>query len=185
MQQLQPTRKNNTMKLIAIDIDNTSNSDNFFTTAQELLGIELLKLQTFDITGPRYKYGNFSKASFALEDLLLSTPEYWSKDKPFINVLLTWGDYRTTGLEHLKNYQNIFDKDLIVFSTKNQTYSPNWVFGNIVAITKWAGSLFKVEDNMPTTRDIVTFTTDFNIPMWYATRIGLDVRVVNQLVNEM
>ena len=62
------------MKLIAIDIDNTSNSDKFFTTAQELLDIELLKLQTSNISGPQYKYGNFSKASFSLEDLLLSTP---------------------------------------------------------------------------------------------------------------
>lgn len=172
------------MKLITIDIDNSPiKSNNFFSDARHILDIELLKLTPVTIDAPTYKYGNFSKAAFTLEELLLSTPEYWGKNKPFINALLTWGDYRTDGLEHLKQYQDVFDKDLIVFSTTNETYSPNWVFGNIVAITKWAGSLFKVEDNMPTTRDIVGFDSDFKVPIWYATRLGLDVRAVNNLVN--
>lgn len=172
------------MKLITIDIDNNpSKSENFFNTAQQILDTELLKLLPASIDGPRYKYGSFTKAAFALEELLLSTPSYWSKDKPFINVLLTWGDYSTEGLEHLTQYQNVFDKDLIVFSTTNENYSPNWVFGNIVAITKWAGSLFKVEDSMPSKRDTSGFISNFSVPIWYATRIGLDVRAVGQLVN--
>lgn len=172
------------MKLITIDMDNNpSKSADFFNVAQQILNIELLKLSSAPIEGPRYKYGNFTKAAFALEELLLSTPSYWSKDKPFINVLLTWGDYNTEGLDHLVQYQNIYDKDLIIFSTTNENYSPNWVFGNIVAVTKWAGSLFKVEDSMPSKRDTSGFTSNFSIPIWYATRIGLDVRAVSQPVN--
>jgi hypothetical protein len=167
------------MKLVAIDIDNTSKSDNFFTTAQGLFGIELLKLQTSNISGPEYPYGKFTKAAFALEDLVLSTPEYWGKNKPFINVLLTWGDYSTASLANLKPYLDIYNKDLIVFSTVSNQYSPTWVFGNIVAVTKWAGSLFKVEDSMPTARDLQGCSNDFKIPIWYATRIGLDVRAMN------
>ena len=170
------------MKLITIDLDN-NNSDQFLTIAQELLDIELLKLHSSNISGPQYKYGKFSKAAFALEELLLSTPSYWSKNKPFINVLLTWGDYSVTGLEYLKPYQDVYNKDLIVFSTTNEHYAPNWVFGNIVAVTKWAGSLFKVEDTMPSARDLAGFNTDFKIPIWYATRIGLDVRAVNQPID--
>jgi hypothetical protein len=171
------------MKLIVIDIDNKVESNKFLDATQEILNIDLLKLDTANISGPNYKYGSFSKAAFALEDLLLSTPDYWSKNKPFINVLITWGDYNATGLENLKPYQNVYNKDLIVFSTTNENYTPNWIFGNIVAITKWAGSLFKVEDTMPSKRDIEGFNSNFNVPIWYATRIGLDVRAVNKLIN--
>jgi hypothetical protein len=171
------------MKLLAIDIDNNTESSKFFNTAQNILNIELLKLPPSNIEGNLYKYGSFSKAAFALEDLVLATPEYWSKNKPFINVLITWGDYNTSGLENLKSYQSVYNKDLIVFSTTAERYEPNWVFGNIVAVTKWAGSLFKVTDDMPSKRDITGFNSNFNVPIWYATRIGLDVRAVNELVN--
>jgi hypothetical protein len=167
------------MKLIVIDIGNKVESNKFLDATQEILNIDLLKLDTANISGPNYKYGSFSKAAFALEDLVLSTPEYWGKNKPFINVLLTWGDYSTAGLENLKPYLNIYNKDLIVFSTVSNQYSPTWVFGNIVAVTKWAGSLFKVEDSMPTSRDLQGYFNDLKIPIWYATRIGLDVRAVN------
>lgn len=167
------------MKLIVIDIDNKAESNKFFEEAREILSIDLLKLAPYVLAKQSYKYGNFTKAAFALEDLILSTPEYWSKNKPFINVLLTWGDYSTVGLENLKSYQNVYNKNLIVFSTTGERYKPNWVFGNIVAVTKWAGSLFKVTDDMPSKRDIDGFNSNFNVPIWYATRIGLDVRAVN------
>jgi hypothetical protein len=170
------------MKLIVIDIENKVISKKTINYISQTLDIETLVLPPSTIDGPDYRYGNFTKAAFALEELLLATPEYWSKDKPFINVLLVWGGQHPIGIEHLKNYQQIYNKDLIVFSTNSQRYVP-WVFGNIVAVTKWAGSMFKVYPAMSSQRDTSGFTTEFDTPIWYATRMGLDVRALNQLVN--
>jgi hypothetical protein len=171
------------MKLIVIDIENKAIPTTVVRHIKDTLDIETLVVPSATLEGPNYKYGNFSKAAFALEELLLATPDYWSKDKPFINVLLVWGNqHDLRGIEHLKSYQHTYNKDLIVFSTNNVKHLP-WVFGNIVAVTKWAGSLFKVHPTMPTQRDKSGFTTTLEVPMWYATRIGLDVRAVNQLIN--
>jgi len=170
------------MKLIVIDIENKVIPKQTIDYISQTLDVETLILPPLTLDGPDYRYGNFTKAAFALEELLLSTPEYWSKNKPFINVLLVWGNQHPVGIEHLKHYQQNYNKDLIVFSTNCEKYVP-WVFGNIVAVTKWAGSLFKIYSGMASQRDKAGFTTNFDTPIWYATRMGLDVRALNQLVN--
>lgn len=169
------------MKLIGIDIDGKEQDYNFFNQVEKQLGIEILRLPLDNIiknTGTVHKYDNFTRASFTLDEFIINNNDYFSENKPFINAIYAWGNYSLDNIKHLKIYNNIFLKDLMVFQHGYSNKEPQWVFGNIIAMTKWSASLFKIKPEWfdSTGRNSVPNKTVLGEAMWYATRIGLDVR---------
>lgn len=169
------------MKLIGIDIDGKEQNNDFFNQVERILDVKVIRLPLKDIkknTGTVHKYDNFARASFALDDYVIDDLDYYSANKPFINTIFGWGDYSLDNIEHLKIYNDVFLKDLIVFQSGYKNKEPQWAFGNIIAMTKWSASLFKIKTDWfaPEGRDSLPNKTKMGEAMWYATRIGLDVR---------
>jgi len=177
------------MKLIGIDLDNSKDkSTYFFSQVEKILDTEIIVLQPYDIESKNpYSYSKFTKAGFSLEEFVFDEKniDYWTQTKPFINCIYVWGDYNITDVHHLKQFNDIYLKDLIVFSTTEKEYTPQWVFGNIVAMIKWSTSLFRIDDELlklfDKDRDLDWLFIGDNklkMPMWYANRINLDVRYI-------
>jgi hypothetical protein len=169
------------MKLIGIDIDGKEQNYDFFNQVEKLLDIEILRLPLEDIkknTGTIHKYDNFARASFALDKFTIDDIDYYSNNKPFINAIFAWGDYSLDNIEHLKIYNDAFFKDLLVFQNAHKNKEPQWAFGNIIAMTKWSASLFKIKTEWfdENGRDSLMNKTKMGEAIWYASRMGLDVR---------
>lgn len=170
------------MKLIGIDVDNNPKSIDFFTQAEKILGLEIQRLNVTSIqknVNISYNYENFSLAGFELESLLMKNPEYFSNEnKPAINAIMAFNNYSVNKLELVKPYCDVFIKDLMIFQNIEYSLEPDWVFGNIIALTKWSSSLFKLRDDM--FHDLGRYKLKHNHKLdkavWYATRIGMDVR---------
>ena len=145
-------------KIIGLDIDqNSEKSFNFFSTIQDLLNVEVLKIDRDIImlsNNIDYTFGKFTRASFDLELFLLSDEKYWTNNKEYTSVILGWGDYSTEKIVEVKPFLEIYNKNLIVFSNLNREYKPEWIFGNAIAITKWASSLFKIDFCSLSQRDL-------------------------------
>lgn len=170
------------MKLIGIDIDNNLKSIDFFNQAEKILDVEILRLpiekiqKNVDVT---YMYENFSMAGFALESLLMNNNEYFhNENKPAINALFCFNNYSIDKLEQIRPYRDVFVKDLMIFQHIEYSNKPDWLFGNIIAVTKWSSSLFKLKDNMFQNLGRYGLKHNHNMDkaIWYATRIGMDVR---------
>jgi hypothetical protein len=183
------------MKLVVIDLEgSTPEGRNFANTVSSCLGIEILHLDLYDIESKNsYEFGRFSKAAFSLEKLILDTPDYWTANKPFINAMYVWKDYCIDDIHHLKEFNNVYIRDLLVFHTyyrkDDPSWHPSWVFGNIVAMIKWSTSLFKIDKSVYDTfdnRDLSFYRVKdpMIVPLWYANRLNFDVRLIYKKVDE-
>lgn len=174
------------MKLIGIDLDlNTRKSDLFFNNVKTILDVDIIQIPRNKImlANHQYEYAKFTRAAFDLEDFLFSNKQYWSINKPFINVILCWDNYLVDKIEYLTPYLQIYNTNLIIFSNLDDKYSPPWIFGNAIAIVKWASLLFKLDKNPPTKADM-HFYSNFELwgLYWMAHRIGLDVITISDIV---
>lgn len=169
------------MKLLIIDLDGNKNKSLEFSSAiskfldvePEFLTISKIKNTT------KYSYEKFVRAGFSLEEKLLN--DYKNINSIcYCNVIYVWGNYSIDNIELLKPYQNIFLKDLIVFPTTRYDKNFDWVFGNVIAMTKFSTSLHKMNINLLQNNYDRYKYDDKNLEllqlMWYPIRIGLDVR---------
>ena len=169
-------------KLLCLDVgrDNSRLFNNFCDSVESLLHVEVVKISVPFIE--RYELGPFnyldlSQAGFTLEDYVINgDPAYWTRAKPYVSALYAYGDYSIANLEHLTNYQNVNFSDLIMFQHGDINKEHSWTFGNITSMIKWSSSLFKIQNSWFTARDKLPGTSTMNMAIWYATRIGLDVR---------
>lgn len=172
------------MKLLIADLDqNFDKCQEFSNSASKILEIETEIFPIYNLKSVKsYPYEKFVKAGFSLETLLLNNlSNFYQQEKPFYNIIYVWGDYSLDNISALKIYQNIFLKDLIVFPTGSFKQNFSWVFGNVIAMTKWSTSLHKINNDLvrTTPRDLYGFTNLDMLPlMWYPIRIGLDVRSI-------
>lgn len=183
------------MKLIIIDLEGPNlKGIEFANSISSLLGMEIILLYPYEIECKHpYEFGKFSKAAFSLEKFILDTPEYWQSKKPFINAMYIWGEYCIDDIHHLKDFDKVYIQDLIVFPTyykkEEPIWKPSWVFGNIIAMLKWSTSLFKIDKSVYDTldlRDLPYFhiQSPMLVPLWYANRLNLDVRIIINKVDE-
>lgn len=168
------------MKLLGLDADNNSKSQNFFDQAEKILDIEIIRVPVTPVTKiieSNYLYENLSVAGFALEEFVTNDSRYFTSNKPYINAIYSFGQYSLDGIEKLRPYQQIFLENLLIIQNGTKAES-DWIFGNIISVIKWSSSLFKIKSEWfpDSGRDAVTGASSLSMAIWYATRIGLDVR---------
>lgn len=160
------------MKIIAVNLTDTEQT-NYFNQLSTVFGTEIIPLSykdiDNDITGDLYT--KLSLGALSLEQYVIDHPEYNSPNKSFINALMFW-EPNLEQVDKLVPYKNLFIKNWFILQEQE---NPKWIFGNISALTKWAGSLYKINKN-----DFY-FThphmvKDFTPSLVYAGRIGINVQ---------
>lgn len=168
------------MKLLIIGLNNPEKLDTFCSVVSKKLNTECIVVPNIvELPAGKWnKYNRFTQAAFVLEDYIYANKDYWSSDKPFCNVLYVWGNYDAMNIEYLDVFLNTCERDLMVLSTdKLGVYTPNWVFGNIIAMIKWSGELFKIDPTRIEQRDLVD--CDIKEAIWFSKRIGLNVKTIS------
>lgn len=179
-----------TKKILVIDLDNNLDRvKNFSNDINHLFKRQVIHLPLLAIdksVNTNYSYEHFSIASFTLENFILNCGSYWSSDKEFINVFYLWGEYNLHTLSNIEMFLDYSPKNLILFSSVWESYNDKWIFGNIIGMLKWSASLFKIDNGF---KQLVDENTnykngnDFKYLLWYANRIGLDVKLINDFKN--
>jgi len=161
------------MKIIAINLTDSDQTD-FISQVAAKLNTEIINLnynQGDPSLVPDDLYTRMSLGALTLEQYVIDNPDYNSPDKKFVNALMFW-EPNINKIDKLLPYVNVFIKNW--FMVQDQA-DPKWIFGNISALTKWAGSLHKVNKNdfysmEPHLDNQITHT------LIYAGRIGLNVQ---------
>ena len=125
----------------------------------------------------------FGFAGISLENFLYSDKTFWSKDKSYSTALWIWDQNilsNTQNLDFLKDFETVINPNLVVFSNcLNHTYSPGWIYGNVIALTKLAAVILKADRSMLKKFELEWDVNQYSILMWAADRIGLDVYAIN------
>lgn len=168
-------------KVLILDVDKSVDQfANFKKYVSEDLAVNLVEVNNPVVESDHdYLFKKFSNAGFNLEYFLLGN-QFYSANRDYEHVLLAWGNYSTENIAMVKSFlHDTYNKRLIVFSHNSIIHDQSWVFGNISAVVKWLSGLFKLNEGMfapPGHRDgYMMEGTKFNIAIWFAIRIGLNV----------
>lgn len=183
-----------TSKFLLIDFDqNQERIEDFSLSINKLFDKEVVSIPLLDIKKDneiKYFSENFSLAAFSLENFTFNDPSYWSFKKYYTSVFYLFGNYSESCLIKLKMFKDYSPKNLILFpSISDKDTSEEWVFGNVIGMTKWSSSLFKIDDNLMneiynngnSSGGYYTKLNDYRYQLWYAARIGMDVKFLNDL----
>jgi hypothetical protein len=161
------------MKIVSINLTNTDQSD-FIHQVSDTLNIEIVDLN-YNQGNPEIIsddfYTKLSLGALTLEQYIIDNSEYNTPNKKFFNALIYW-EHDINKIDKLIPYVNVFTRNW--FLVQDQT-NPNWIFGDISALTKWAGSLYKINKDEFYIIDQY-LKNNLTSSLVYAGRIGMNVQ---------
>lgn len=175
------------MKLLVIDLDqNTKKLETFVNEVSSILAVEVEVIPLIEINNSKkYFFEKIVKGGFTLEEKLLNDFRDYFFKKEYCNVIFVWGDYSTEKILFLKKYVNVFIEDLLIFPKDNLEKDVNWLFGNVIAMTKLTTSLYKIDLSLIHSTDGRNVYGNTNVEMialyWYAARINLNLKLIIDL----
>lgn len=161
------------MNVIAINLTD-SDQTQYLDQVSSILQTNIINLNYNNIDDSINSNSLYTKlclAALSLENYIIDNTSYNNPNKSYINCLLYWQP-DTNNLDKIVIYKDMFIKNWCVIQNQND---PNWIFGNIPTLCKWAGSLHKINTNDFYTRE-PGLDNCISHALVYAGRIGLNVQ---------
>lgn len=126
----------------------------------------------FQICDTEDLYTKLSEVSLKIENLMLTKPYIWTNSVA-PKVLIVWGEIQGSLHDRIFHLTKDYRGDEVLLDVYNTT----WIAGHPRAITKWAGTIFKLKDVEPS-RSLQHPIDDIARLIWWTNRLNLKVHVL-------